>query len=281
MTSFDTQRFSSAANSFLNHFGLPLKINQTPEALRALYRAFCNLPYENVSKIIRKYDSDPEQETPLLRTPEEVLEGYLAERLGGTCFSLTQCLASLLAYCGFNAWKVLGDMRHGPNIHCAVVVRLGRMEYLCDAGYLLPDPLPLLPRGKSILKGAIYTYLLEADRSSRDIFNLYTRSHAGEIKWRYRIRNRPMGEHEFEHYWRLTFKAPMNRQLILTRNLEGMQVYIHNHHLRLNLPEGKKNLNIRNQLAENIQELFGIAPQIVEQALRRLQEAKAAGVKEK
>jgi arylamine N-acetyltransferase len=272
MISFDKDRFSLAAGSFLACFGLTGKIPLNEEALRQIYRAFSNLPYENLSKIIRKHNFLAEGVSSL-RTPEEVLEGFLAQRLGGTCFSLTQCLYSLLGFCGFAAYRVLGDMRHGTDIHCAVIADLGQEKYLCDAGYLLPEPLPLSPYDRSELRGSLYTYILEADSGNPRVHHLYTRSPgSSELKWRYRIRDHAVTDSEFEHRWQLSFHDTMMNQIVLTRNLEKGQVYIHKHHLRLNLSDRKQNINIRSSMAEKVKELFGIDSRIVEKSLISLEE---------
>jgi arylamine N-acetyltransferase len=274
MITFDQSRFTRASGAFLASFGLCENPSPEFDSLRELYRAFSNLPYENVSKIIRSHDP-AENGMPLLRTPDEVLEGYLHSRLGGTCFSLTQCLFSLLSSCGFQAYRVLGDMHHGTNIHCAVVVALAASKYLCDAGYLLPEPVLLDPGGSTVHRGVIYTYCLEPDRKP-GIYNMHTRSHAGELRWRYRIRDRAVEDSEFESHWRRSFDLPMNRQLVLTRNLDQAQVYVHKNHLRLSLPHGKKNRNIRSSLGQSIEELFGIQAQLVERAHTHVEKLKEA-----
>ncbi len=77
---------------------------------------------------------------------------------------------------------------------------------------------------------------------------------------------------EFERRWQLSFHDTMMSQIVLTRNLEKGQVYIHKHHLRLNLPGRKQNLNIRFSIAEKIKDLFDIDPQFLEKALTSLEE---------
>jgi len=277
MITFDQSRFARMTGAFLSHFGLPENPPPELESLRELYRAFSDLPYENVSKIIRSHEP-AENGMPSFRTPDEVLEGYLSSRLGGTCFSLTQCLFSLLSSCGFKAYRVLGDMRHGPNIHCAVIVTLAGSNYLCDAGYLLPEPVLLDPGGRSMHKGTIYTYLLEPDPEP-GVYSMHTRTHAGDLRWRYCIRDRAVDDSEFEFHWRRSFDLPMNRQLLLSRNLEDKQVYVHKNHLRLKLPDGRKNRNIRTSLGQSIEELFGIQAQLVERAYTHVEKIKEAARK--
>ena len=277
MITFNQSRFARAGTAFLASFGLPENPPPRYDSLRELYRAFSDLPYENVSKIIRTCESS-ESGAQVFRTPEEVLEGYLHSRLGGTCFSLTQCLFSLLSLCGFKACRVLGDMHHGPNIHCAVVAALETNRYLCDAGYLLPEPVLLDPGGRSELKGKIYKYILEPDREP-GTYNLHTLTHAGELRWRYRIRDRAVDDSEFELHWQRSFDLPMNHQLVLSRNLDNTQVYVHKNHLRLRLPHEKKNRNIRASLGRSIEELFGIRSQLVERAYTHVEKIKEAARK--
>lgn len=275
MTVAATAAFPDLAGRFLARFGLESPAPGDPRYLRELYRAFGDLPYENLSKIIRKHQADEDGQSRF-RTPEQVLEGFLESRLGGTCFSLTQTLFALLRHCGFRAYRVLGDMRHGENIHCAVVTVLEREKYLLDAGYLLPEPVLLSPAGRTILRGALYEYHLmpEADGAA---YSLFTRSHGTEeLKWRYRLHDRAADDRAFAHWWDRSFEAAMMGQLVLTRAFEGGQAYLHQQRLRLNLPDGRRNLNLRDELPERVRELFGIDPALTEAALGRLERERAA-----
>ena len=82
--------------------------------LERLVQAFSKLPYENISKIIKL--SDHLEDEDQIRLPEEVVEGHLTEGLGGTCFSLTFALQSILAQNGFSNYPVMAHMRAGRKI---------------------------------------------------------------------------------------------------------------------------------------------------------------------
>lgn len=265
--------FDLAAGRFFERFGLAPGAVPSPENLESVYRAFCHLPYENVSKLV----SAAQHGGIHLHSPAEVLEGYLENRLGGTCFSLTQCLYELLRHCGFQARRVLGDMRHGRNIHCAVVAVSGGREFLCDAGYLLPSPVELPSGVPSSLRGEVYTYHVSRDSADTRIFHLHTRVVSGESRWRYLIRNVPVGDREFETHWRRTFSAAMMNQLVLTRASEDGHLYLHNHKLRLTGPRTKKNSNLRGSVDLAVEELFGIDRSLVEEALAGIEAAKRSG----
>jgi arylamine N-acetyltransferase len=264
LINYDQQRFSTSVVRFLENSGAPVVPVPDEENLRLLYRAFSRLPYENVSKILASRDSErPGDVRTSFRTPEQVLEGWLESRLGGTCFSLTQCLYALLGHCGYSCYRVLGDMHHGANIHCAVVVRIGGGLYLCDAGYLLPEPLALPEEGKCSLQGQIYRYHLEAEPGA---WSLFTESLSGDIRWRYRLHNRPVDDPAFAHWWERSFSAAMNHQLILSRSTGESHVYVHKDSLRQTTGTGKHNENIRGRIGRSVRELFGIDEALVERA---------------
>lgn len=87
MITFDQSRFARATGAFFTHFGLPENTQPEFESLRELYRAFTNLPYENVSKIIRSHEP-AENGIPLLRTPDEVRRATLSPGWAAPVFRL-------------------------------------------------------------------------------------------------------------------------------------------------------------------------------------------------
>ena len=265
----DKIRFNRQSSRFLEHAGFSGFPDATRESLFELYRSFTDIPYENVSKIISAGSVNTGHS---LRSPADILEGYLESRLGGTCFSLTNCLYEILRYCGFKCYRVLGDMRHGPDIHCAVIAQPidSSSTFLCDAGYLLPEPLEMLSEGTCVTRGTIYEYHLESlDNATR--YALYTLAASGGLHWRYTIKNNPVDDKTFSFHWESSFSAPMNRNLVLTRNDSHGQIYLHKDNLRLNYSGGKKNVNIKNRIPVAVSEYFGIDPDLVEKAIEILE----------
>lgn len=266
----DPARFERAAAALFSRFGIAAASPCTPSGLEEIYRAFANLPYENVSKILGASGHGG----VWFQSPEELIEGFLASRLGGTCFSLTHCLYELLRQSGFRAWRALGDMQHGRNIHCAVVAETNGTQYLCDPGYLIPAPLALPACGdtESILRGEVYTYRLRRDPEDTRAFHLHTSPpDGGNARWRYCIHNEPVEDSLFELHWRRTFSASMMNQLVLTRADGREQMYIHNHKLRLTRPDSRKNANLSGNVGGAVEEMFGIDRSLVEAALERIE----------
>ncbi|MCE5270035.1 arylamine N-acetyltransferase [bacterium] len=266
-----------ATDRLLARFGSHRPATPTRAGLGELYHAFSHLPYENVSKVL----GAARHGGVWLQSPSELIEGFLASRLGGTCFSLTQGLYDLLVACGFEARRVLGDMQHGNNIHCAVLVALEGALFLCDPGYLLPEPLelPTAVGAETLLRGEVYTYIVRRDQQAADVIHLFTRPQSGSAPphWRYRIRAAAVEDSTFEFHWRRTFEDSMMHQLVLTRAAEGGQLYVHNRKLRVTQPGGRQNSNLSGSVGAAVEELFGIDRELVEAALRQIERAKAAG----
>lgn len=116
----------------------------TLDFLSELLQHFARIPYENISKIINLHES-LDWDLPKLRLPETVISQHIDFRLGGTCFSLTFYLQTILAHSGFTCYPVMADMRAGKNIHCCLIVILDSVKYLVDPGYLLTRPMALNP----------------------------------------------------------------------------------------------------------------------------------------
>ena len=126
-------------------------------------------------------------------------------------------------------------MHHGPNIHCAVVVRLQG-----DAGLSLRCRLPAA-RTDQASRGRAYAgsrarstaISCQPSRTNRRTFSLFTEPPAGgDSRWRYRIHNLAVDDPTFEHHWERSFTASMNSQLVLSHATAESHVFVHKHRLR-------------------------------------------------
>ncbi|MFA4839980.1 MAG: hypothetical protein WC703_10950 [Candidatus Neomarinimicrobiota bacterium] len=76
--------------------------------------------YDNLSKILRlnqHWNDSPH------RFPGDILDDYNRFRFGGTCFSLTYFLKTILDYYGYATDVVITDMKAGKNSHCALILK--------------------------------------------------------------------------------------------------------------------------------------------------------------
>jgi arylamine N-acetyltransferase len=253
-------------NLFMGHFGIPGG-DPDLELLRAVIQEYSHIPYENLTKIIKKFTSPGT--TDRLRGPGEVIGGYIERHTGGTCFSLTYCLGAILRGAGYDCHPVMADMKR-PNIHCALVVLAKGRRYLIDPGYLLGEPVELT--GTTV---AVETSFgrVELRPRSGERYDLFTVS-GGETKWRYRAKTVPVPRSLFIRYWQESFTLPMMNSIQLTKLTDRGHLYIRDHHLRLRRGDEKLNENIRSDLERRIEREFGIPAGITAEVREHLERMK-------
>ena len=243
--------------------------------LQNILAGFANLPYENLSKII-KFHRHGADEAGRLRLPEEVIEDHLRHRLGGTCFSLTFFLQAILLHHGFPCYIVMADMKAGKNIHCAMIVLLNGGKYLVDPGYLLCQPLALDPN-RPRLYHTEFTGVELRFNPAHETYEVFTFNRQ-EMKWRYRFCDRPTPAEEFLQHWQASFHRNSMHALCLTRATNEELIYLRKDFMRITNLDGKRNVSLKGKYYATIEQWFGIAPEYVQQALSAIA-AQAAPVK--
>lgn len=243
---------------FLNHYSVVPAVPDFPR-LKQIAWAFSHLPYENVTKILKDAQSSGTQAK--LRLADEVLEDHLRWSTGGTCFSLCNALHAVLQQAGYPAFIAMADMHYGPNIHCAVVVRMPDTDYLLDPGYLLHDPISLPAPGEQITKQTpMNTVLLKNEGNS--IFSLHTRE-AGELKWRYRLHARPISQPEFLQHWIHSFSLNSMEQILLSRVTDAGRLYFRKDRLEQVQPATRIKKRITGSEVKHLSELFGVPSDLI------------------
>lgn len=235
--------------------------------LRDILKGFSHFPFENLSKIIKLQHSGPH-----IRLPVEVMEDHKEMGLGGTCFSLTFLLQTILDRCGFSTYPVMADMRAGRNTHCCLVVKVGGRKYLLDPGYLLHLPVELDPAKTQVIDAGFSSVELKFDPQTQ-YYNLSTFNQEGR-KWRYGFRDLPTSPGDFLLYWRSSFGWKGMWGIYLTRSTEDGLYYLHNDFMRRTTHQGKRNYRLKGEDLV-VGEIFGIKREIFEEAkdtLRRRRE---------
>ncbi len=217
---------SPIGSAFLAHFGLA---RGAPDAalLERVARAFAQLPYENLTKII-KYCREGSSDAAL-REPGEVLDDHVRLGTGGTCFSLTALLLHLLRSFGYEARPVLADRRYGPDTHCAALVDLPGGTHLIDPGYLLFKPVPIDAREPRHIVTPFNELVLSPAAGGK--LDLATRRQGAET---YRLTYKPAGADaaEFMRAWHESFSWDMMRYPLLTRVTDATQRYLQKTHFQ-------------------------------------------------
>jgi len=266
---FDPNQHGESVQLFLRHYRMAPRRRPDRESLQQILAGFANLPYENLSKII-KFHRHGENEAQRLRLPEEVIDDHLRFHLGGTCFSLTFLLQTILLHHGFGGYLVMGDMKAGRNIHCAMIVWLAGVKYLVDPGYLLRQPMALDPYQPRLYHTELTGVELRFN-PAHETYEVFTFNRQ-EMKWRYRFVDRATPPEAFLQHWQASFHRNSMHGLCLTRATNEELIYIRKDFMRLTTLEGKRNVSIKDKYHETIQQAFGIAPEYVEQALSALRE---------
>ncbi len=253
-------RHEQAAARLLRDLAIPYHTRDL-ELLGQIAQRFSKLPYENVSKIIKL--SQAEELAPL-RLPEEIYEDFRDWNLGGTCFSLTFYLLEILTYCGYEAYPVMGDMRWGENVHCAILVNRGGHHYLVDPGYMVHQPLEL---SKDTIKRHMTPHSGIAVRFDPMVerFDLYT-FRRGNWTWRYRFSPWPVSIEEFAQHWIESFYKPTMHGVCLTKVAGSEMVYVHNHFTKISGYNRVQRHNSQERAEQTVREQFEIPLHLLEEA---------------
>ncbi len=128
----------------LDRLGLSAVPSLDLAGLTATYSAWCrSVPFDNLSKLIALRSSAADEPLPGL-DETGFFERYLAHGVGGTCWTSSNALYTLLASIGFDARRVAGSMRDTGRVsHASVKVRFGDSDWLVDSSMLTNVPLPL------------------------------------------------------------------------------------------------------------------------------------------
>ncbi len=251
-----------AVKRFIQYFDL--KPNKPEiEYLQTILQHFSSLPYENISKIVKLSNDFTSNER--IRLPEEVMDDHAHYHLGGTCFSLTFFLQSILMDQGFHCYPVIGSMHNRPNAHCALVVNLKKKQYLVDPGYLLTTPMELNKDRPRIYKTPQSGVELVFNQNNEHYF-LCTFDR-NQSKWRYYFQNKPVSFNMFLQFWYDSFYKSSMHGICMTKIRNNGLVYLHKDLLQISNYDGKQKQRIKNNYHQIVQEIFGIEPQLVEKAL--------------
>lgn len=223
---------------------------------------YTNLPYENISKIIKLNQDFTAQDR--IRLPNEVIDGFEQFRLGGTCFSLTFYLQSILLFQGFSCYPVMADMRNQPNVHCALIVLYNQKKYLIDPGYLLTRPMEMSKDNPRLYKTSHTGVELRFTKDD-ERYHLYTYDRH-QLKWRYQFIDKAISSVEFLQHWQDSFYKGTMHGIVLTKVQKDGMIYMHNDYLKITSIEGQQTQRLKSNYLSVVQQTFGLNPELVEQA---------------
>ena len=250
---------------FLKHFNIDGR--QPPFWLFcAAAQAFSRIPYENISKIIRRAETGSDAKAR--RSPDEVIADHIRWGTGGTCFSLTSALCKLARGLGLEAEYLLADRGYGQNTHSALLVRIVGKTYLVDPGFLITEPVPLPLTGAVEIDSGGERLMLIPDEKGISLFTTRGGKHVHRLTYK----TAPADEGEFYNAWDASFRWEMMRYPLLARAGESGRIYMRGSMFQVSNNDSVTRIKIpENELAARITGEFGIHPVLVARALNLLE----------
>lgn len=271
----------------------------SPGLLEEVLGAFSALPWENLTKYLRKERFDGEYRDgasimpaeadgrpapvgflsrscgragELFRFADTVMEEHVELGAGGTCFSLSNALGSILEDLGFEVVPVMGDMSHGRNIHCGLLVTMPEGAFLADPGYLVAAPVRVLPgSGLEMRNGPVnLEYSFSRDGSRAVLHTLhYGESGSPQRRFRYSMRLERTDMRDFMGHWLESFDSTGMRSLHLNMIRDGGRLSAHNENLRIDLGHSSSNRKLGGCYAPEVFRSFGVSDRVAREAYER------------
>lgn len=251
---------------FIDFFNISAK-KPSIDLLTEILNFFSQIPYENFTKIISFYSKNDQER---LRFPKEVMDGYINYKTGGTCFSLSYFLKSILDLLGFESYLVSADRTYGNDTHCGVIVKVNDDKFFLDRGFLKSEPIPINCAIKNHVKSEINDMIIEP--ISDNLYKFYTLGHNG-LKYRYTLKDIPCDNEYFIKLWKASFSFTMMNSLIYTRMEKDKQLYVRNNNLLYISRDGKEKKKLE-RIDVSLKNLVGIDEEIVREAIDFLHRAK-------
>ncbi|MCF7911413.1 MAG: arylamine N-acetyltransferase [Candidatus Cloacimonetes bacterium] len=257
---FEPSLYRSTVKSFLQRHQIA-DVKADYKGLGAVLEAFKEIPYENVSKLLRQKNWTGGDEL-LLRLPDVLWNDFQENKLGGTCYSLTFFLEVILSNLGFECYPVSADMKWGRNVHCGLAVILEGVHWWCDPGYLLMTPMVLSGKFQQVYRTESSGIQLVFDGLK---YRLGT-FHGREIKWRYSFIDSKCKRSNFLHYWLASFEQRGMNGVCLTRQQKEGMIYIHNRFFKEVSRSAVRKSRLDSNWLKEIERLFGIPGILLEEA---------------
>jgi arylamine N-acetyltransferase len=256
-----TEKHEDASRALLRHFSIA-PAGPVENFLSSLMDRYTTIPYENLSKIVRREAARTEEER--LRLPGEVLRDFLERGLGGTCFSLSYYLLCVLHAAGLPSYVCMAHMGRRRNVHCVIVADAPEGKYMLDPGYVIAAPVPLR-RNVPVRLAVPHTFVLLRYDPVAEAFELSTGGREG-MKRRYWFQDVPVSLADFYAHWQRSFTMDTLNDICLTMRRGDSLVYLHGNYFRETRIGGARKERLAGGSESAIRELLGVEARVVEEA---------------
>lgn len=157
----NTKPLSSAmTQKALKYLGLPTSVEPNRDTLeRLLYQYVRTVPWESVSRIVRRANTVMLEQCPVLG--QQFWENTIESGTGGTCYESNYAFYSLLLQLGYKGYLTLNNMGDSIGCHSAIVILLEGEKLLVDVGLPIFAPLPIRDQETAIVESQFFTYTIE------------------------------------------------------------------------------------------------------------------------
>lgn len=247
---------------------------QLPENIRALCERLAQVTYENLTKIIHlNACGNPGQAQRQENALQHDLDHWMG---GGTCYSLTWHLYKALQELGYAPRLVMGHKRIARNVHCALTLAQGGVDWFLDPGYLIFDPLAIpvaAPLGPGWNFHPLIPNWVRLEHGNGGL-GLWTGSGTEKPKLRFEFPLQGVDENEFHRHWVDSFSSEMMQYPVLNRldRHNGIQYYYQKGNLLVRDAQGSRMEKIApDKRVEVLATTFGLSRELLLQATELLQ----------
>lgn len=258
---------TETVDNFLTFYGLERK-KPNLKYLTEIYTAFFNIPYENITKIIKGHTkSDPLEK---LRLPDELIRNHLRLRMGGTCFSLAYALHEMLQQLGFETYLVTADIQGKMDNHVALVVPFEDSKFLVDPGFTIPNLIEIAEDRITYGHNPIGRVQLEYAGVGR-LFRLANRNRKVE-RFSFILKDIPVSLDYFMELWPKSFNNGALETINICKVIDNRLVRCRNRILTEYTPTGKFQKSIAHNFVQTIEQVYGFPNYLTQQACTLLAE---------
>lgn len=222
-----------------------------------LFSLLKNIPYENISKILR-LEMEPSKRP---RDSKTLLADHRDFHFGGTCFSLVNLVIKSLSVEGIKAYPVQADIHRRTFPHFFVIIEENDKKYLIDPGYLINSPLEIVENGLSVQKNGVIDFVVH--HISQGQYQLQTITN-GQHKTRYTFHIEPLSENEFNNNWIKSFEY-MNA-IVASRFIDDKFIYINGNYVQIRSKGNIEKYDQESKALEYLNTYFQIDENIVQTA---------------
>ncbi len=252
---------------FMSFYGLARK-KPDIHFLNEIYTSFFHIPYENVTKIIKANSNLAGRER--FRLPDELIKDHIRLRAGGTCFSLSYALYSLLIHLGFECYLVSADIQGRIEAHVAVIAIVNDTKFLIDPGFTIPNVIEVAEDRTTYGHNPLGRVKLEYTGVGR-LFNLSNRNRKDE-RFQLTFRDMPMAEDRFMELWSQTFSNGSLDTISICKVVKNCLYRCKNEVLTEFTPDGKFQKSISHNFTQTIEHVFNIPGYLTHEAYSILKE---------